>query len=285
MPLYNPASASGAPADATYITQTANGTLTGEQALGALATGLLKNTTTSGVLSIGAAGTDYAGISFANVFTEKQTITPSANAAGILRVNKSNGDRALTVDTDSTRIGIFTEPFASGIDADVREIKWGTPRTGNTTKNANLTMIPYGGASAITVLGAESASSGTSVNFGGGDGAAYAVTQCRFYTAPTITTAFGNLGMILTQGGVKVAFDDFVGAAAQLHVIQNNTGATKPVLELEQLDVSEELIQFDGTVATGNPIEAVGAKTLTTTHFIRVSVNGSFLYMPVGTIA
>lgn len=50
---------SGAPADATYIVQTANSTLTNEQALGALTTGILKSTTTTGVVSIAAAGTDY----------------------------------------------------------------------------------------------------------------------------------------------------------------------------------------------------------------------------------
>lgn len=49
----------GAPDAATYITQTADATLTSEQALGSLATGILKNTTTTGVLSIAAAGTDY----------------------------------------------------------------------------------------------------------------------------------------------------------------------------------------------------------------------------------
>jgi hypothetical protein len=49
----------GAPTDATYIVQTANGSLSNEQALGALATGIVKNTTTTGVLSIAAAGTDY----------------------------------------------------------------------------------------------------------------------------------------------------------------------------------------------------------------------------------
>lgn len=49
----------GAPDDATYIVQTAHGDLSAEQALGALATGLLKNTTTTGVLSIAVAGTDY----------------------------------------------------------------------------------------------------------------------------------------------------------------------------------------------------------------------------------
>ena len=50
-----------APADATFIVQTANGTLTAEQVLGALATGLLKNTTTTGVLSIAEPDVDYIG--------------------------------------------------------------------------------------------------------------------------------------------------------------------------------------------------------------------------------
>jgi len=43
-----------APTDATYITQTANGTLSAEQAMGALGTGAVWNTTTTGVQSISA---------------------------------------------------------------------------------------------------------------------------------------------------------------------------------------------------------------------------------------
>lgn len=42
-----------------YIIQTADANLTNAQVLGALSTGILKNTTTTGVLSIAAAGTDY----------------------------------------------------------------------------------------------------------------------------------------------------------------------------------------------------------------------------------
>jgi hypothetical protein len=48
-----------APNDATYIVQQASGALTSEQALGSLATGILKNTTTTGVLVIAVANTDY----------------------------------------------------------------------------------------------------------------------------------------------------------------------------------------------------------------------------------
>jgi hypothetical protein len=54
--------ASFAPKDATYITQTTNTTLSAEQALSALATGLLKNTTTTGVLSIAGASDLPSGI-------------------------------------------------------------------------------------------------------------------------------------------------------------------------------------------------------------------------------
>lgn len=53
----------GAPTTATYLTQTANGTLSGEQALSALASCLIKNTTATGVVSC------YAGASCgANTF-------------------------------------------------------------------------------------------------------------------------------------------------------------------------------------------------------------------------
>lgn len=48
-----------APSDAKYIVQTPNSGLSAEQALSALATGIVKNTTTTGVLSIAVAGTDY----------------------------------------------------------------------------------------------------------------------------------------------------------------------------------------------------------------------------------
>lgn len=48
-----------APASAGYITKTASSDLSNEFALGTLATGLLKNTTTTGVPTIAVAGTDY----------------------------------------------------------------------------------------------------------------------------------------------------------------------------------------------------------------------------------
>lgn len=54
-------SSSGAPTAATYITQTAHADLSAEQAMGSLGTGLVLNTTTTGVQSIYAGGTCSAG--------------------------------------------------------------------------------------------------------------------------------------------------------------------------------------------------------------------------------
>jgi hypothetical protein len=56
VPIYNPGSTgSGAPSDATYVTQTPSVSLPNSQALSALATGLLKVTTATGVLSVATA--------------------------------------------------------------------------------------------------------------------------------------------------------------------------------------------------------------------------------------
>lgn len=70
-------SGTGAPTDATYITQTTNGTLTNEQALGDLSSGLLVNTATTGVLSI------YGGASCTNQVVRVLSSTGAATCATI----------------------------------------------------------------------------------------------------------------------------------------------------------------------------------------------------------
>lgn len=73
-------SGSAAPVGATYITQTSDGTLTNEQALSGLTTGLVKVTTGTGVLSTAVAGTDYVPTSGTGA-TGTWSINISGNAA------------------------------------------------------------------------------------------------------------------------------------------------------------------------------------------------------------
>jgi len=75
-------------------------------------------------------------------------------------------------------------------------------------------------------------------------------------------------------------------ALGKAHVDQSSTTAAIPVAYFDQADVSEEMFEFATTIGVGNAIEAVGAKTLTTTHFIKVTLPGGLTrYFPVGTIA
>ena len=70
-------------------------------------------------------------------------------------------------------------------------------------------------------------------------------------------------------------FDSTYGA--WLEIYQGNTGKAVPVLKLSQSDLSEEFIEFAGTVATGNPIntDALGSYY----GRVRVSVNGTFKWL------
>lgn len=78
----------GAPTNATYITQTPNATLTNEQPLSLLATGLLKSTTGTGVITIATSGTDYLPITGGTGITTVGTVTTGTWGATTIAVNK-----------------------------------------------------------------------------------------------------------------------------------------------------------------------------------------------------
>lgn len=97
----------GAPTDATYITQTPNGTLSAEQALSALSTGIVKVTTTTGVLSTAVANTDYAAATHAS--RHENGGADEISLAGLSgepadTVNKSlyDANTVLAADSDNT---------------------------------------------------------------------------------------------------------------------------------------------------------------------------------------
>lgn len=94
-------------------------------------------------------------------------------------------------------------------------------------------------------------------------------------------TSDGGTGHI----GIGVAAS-VTATSAMLDVLQVSASGAVPVLKLNQLDISEEMIHFETTIGTGNAIEAVASKVLTTTHFVKVTIPGGLTrYFPVGTIA
>lgn len=97
----------------------------------------------------------------------------------------------------------------------------------------------------------------------------------------------GNVGIGTTNPqNFKLQVEGRVGiktgvnaASAMLWVNQDDNGATIPVLRLTQSDLSEEFIYFNATVGTNYPIDTAALGTYY--GKVRVSVNGTFKYMPL----
>jgi len=76
------------------------------------------------------------------------------------------------------------------------------------------------------------------------------------------------------------------GTLSSLNIDQSSVSGAIPVLILGQADLSEEMIEFVTTIGVGNPVEAVGAKTFTLTHFVKCTIPGGLTrYLQLGTIA
>lgn len=104
-----------------------------------------------------------------------------------------------------------------------------------------------------------------------------------FGTALTDGSGVIDRMSVVANGNVGIGKSVPVG---KLHIDQSSITGAKPVLHLDQADLSEEFIKFSSTIGTGNPIEAVAAKTMTPTHFIRVELEGGLVrYLNAGTIA
>lgn len=123
-----------------YIVQQASSDLTNEQSLGALATGLLKSTTTTGVLSIAAAGTDYADPAI--IFTAGAGLT----GGGTLAANRTftigqNADNSITVNADDIQLSTTLQTAISTNTSNISSLT--TTVSGHTTTLGLLAAPKY----------------------------------------------------------------------------------------------------------------------------------------------
>lgn len=205
---------SGAPTDATYLTQTANGGLSAEQALASLATGLMKVTTTTGVVSSVSTSAGLAGSlsdetgSGAAVFANTPTLTTpvlgvatatSINGTSIpstsTLVKTSDKLSALASTTSAELAGVISDETGSGAAVFATSPALVTPNLGTPSAAilTNATGLPIGsGVSGLAVGVATFLGTPSSANL------AAAVTNetgsgsLVFGTSPALTTP--NLG-------------------------------------------------------------------------------------------
>lgn len=138
---YAAPSGSGAPSDATYITQTSNGGLSAEQALDALATGIVKVTNGTGVLSTATAGTDYVAPGGALGTPSSGNLTnctvDGSNLVGFRNLPQNSQSANYTTDADDAGGHVY-HPTADD-----------NPRTFTIDSNAN---VPYPIGTVITFV-------------------------------------------------------------------------------------------------------------------------------------
>ena len=203
-----------APLAAKYIVQTANSELSAEQALGALATGILKNTTTTGVLSIAASGTDYA---------------PATSGTSILKGNGSGGFSNAAAGTDyapvpssgayasrpaaatNGRIYFSTDKPVISLDNGSAWSEWDTTTGAKLTlpNSGSFSWVNQGSASVTTTNGADVLTTPTGTNqIRGRSVAASNPMFVKARLAPK-TQVGGNsiIGLFVSDGTKFVTFD------------------------------------------------------------------------------
>ncbi len=210
-----------APVNSKYIVQTADGVLTDEQALGALATGILKNTTITGVLSIADPTSDYFGIGTTQgVFVNTLTVGGSAQSLYAFYASAGTSSASFVMDPSVQAVPVPNVGILSMAGSKVLHF----------TNNVASYAVAFGvGATGSIPLGA------------GGVGGSYA------------DLAIGANGRVLTSDGTTASWEvpavpnAFKGTAtlAAGTVVVNNANVTADA----SFAVTYDVINSSGTLS------------------------------------
>lgn len=263
----------GAPDDATYITQTANSTLSAEQALGSLSTGILKNTTTTGVLSIAVADTDYIAPAAIGVTVQGY----DADLATWAGVTSSSNGRSLVSAADysamRTLLSLVAGTNVQAFDADLSTWAGVTPSANGQSLVAAadysamrtlLSLVPGTNVQAFdadlsTLAGVTPGATGLALL---DDATASAARDTLGATSGVFPVAAGGTGVGTLTGLVKgngtsaftaaVSGTDFVAPDAELTAIAGLTSAANKGI---QFTGSGTAATYDLTTAGKNLLD------------------------------
>lgn len=309
-PVWGSAGGSGAPASATYITQTPNGTLTNEQALSLLATGILKSTTATGVVSIAVDGSDYFGplstIPIANGGTSATTASGARTALGLaIGTNVEAWDAGLdSIAALTTSAGTMLYTTASDTYATTSSTSFGrsllnlaNAAAGQTafglgtiaTQDANNVNITGGSIILSTPLGVAS----------GGTGDSSFTTYALIAGGTTSTGALqqvsglGTAGQVLTSAGAGAlpvwsaasSGGTVTSVSGTANRITVTSPTTTPVIDISTSYVGQATITTLGTITTGTWSATNIALNKGGSNAALTAVNGGIVYSTASAMA
>jgi len=186
-----------APNDATYILKTPNGELSNAQALSALSTGIMKVTTTTGVVSTAVSNTDYQAAN-ANLIG----ISAISPVIGTQIVGTGNSSEFAGVPPSSTPGTVWTSNGSAAIPS------WQAPATGNLT-----VVVPAG------TLAQAMAGNTTYI--------AQSTTTKTIFTLPSVATAVpGNFYEVVGAGVVGWTINTNATQSIAMGTVTGTTSAT-----------------------------------------------------------
>lgn len=243
----------GAPTNATYITQTANSTLSAEQALSALASGLLRVATTTGVIT---------------------SLTTSADIAA--NISDETGSGLLVFATSPT---LTTPTLGVATATTINKVTLTTPATGSTLTIADGKTLTA--SNTLTFTGTDT----SSVAFGAGGTVAYTGNNLSVFAATTSAQLAGVLSDETGSGAAVFGTTPTISFANTGLTIQDTLGGQLlTIAPGSDLTVARTL-----TITTGDAARTItlsgdttlsgtntGDQTITLTGDVTGSGTGSF---------
>lgn len=244
----------GAPADGTYITQTPNSTLTGEQALSTLSTGLMRVATTTGVIT---SITDSSGIA-ANISDE-------TGSGALVFANSPVFPNVITLTQGTANAAYIT---ATGYSLTGSDATSGISLSGTWNTTGTVDFI----SGSLTNTASNLASMWIDLATDGSRKFAVRASDGRVYLANDVTITGGVGGTFLTEAA---SFTDWVTSQFRIRNSGTGNGAVLFPAAQHELDVRDENNTNNGGMRFRNIIESVTAsKTPSEAESAEVYVTG-----------
>ena len=222
-----------APTGATYIVQVASATLTNEQALADLATGILKGTSGTGLVSIAVAGVDYespvATGTAVQLYHGDKTFT-SVVSATTLSANVLNVATTTTTVTLKATGLVSTTSLDSGGTVTCLTLR-STETISATALTVGTTSRLGGTATALSLISATSLTVGNAVTLAG------TVTALSLTSATAVTANIVTVATTITSVTVRIT--------------ELNTGLIKVTSGTGLLSIASTSSDYEAFVATG----------------------------------